>query len=59
MLAVGSTTNTFGTKGVYENAHFMKDIPDAVATRKAILAQFERASLPMVGVDQNEVRSYY
>ena len=46
VITVGCYSNTFGTKGVRENAFFMKDIGGARAIRKRILECFEVASLP-------------
>ena len=46
VVAVGCYSQTFGTKGVRENAYFMKDIGDARRIRKRILECFEMASLP-------------
>ena len=46
VITVGCYSNTFGTKGVKENAFFMKDIGGARAIRKRILECFEIASLP-------------
>lgn len=46
VLAVGSYNQIFGTKGVRENAFFLKDVGDARRLRKRILECFEIASLP-------------
>lgn len=46
VVAVGCYSNTFGTKGVKENAFFMKDISGARKIRKRVLECFEIASLP-------------
>jgi NADH dehydrogenase FAD-containing subunit len=46
VVAVGCYSNTFGTKGVKENAFFMKDILGARKVRKRVLECFEIASLP-------------
>lgn len=46
VVAVGCYSNTFGTKGVKENAFFMKDILGARKIRKRVLECFEIASLP-------------
>ncbi|KAI4147092.1 MAG: hypothetical protein LQ340_005697 [Diploschistes diacapsis] len=46
VIAVGCYSNTFGTKGVKENAFFLKDVGGARAIRKRILECFEVASLP-------------
>lgn len=44
VISVGSYNATFGTKGVKENALFLKDVSDARAIRWKILGAFERAN---------------
>ena len=44
IVAVGSQCNTFGTPGVYENAHFLKSVKDATAIRAALIDSLESAS---------------
>lgn len=46
VVAVGCYSQTFGTKGVKENAFFLKDVGDARRIRNRMLACFETASLP-------------
>lgn len=46
VVSVGCYSQTFGTKGVKENAFFQKDIGDARRIRKRVLECFEVASLP-------------
>ncbi|KAF3905351.1 hypothetical protein AA313_de0207882 [Arthrobotrys entomopaga] len=46
VVAVGCYSQTFGTKGVKENALFLKDVGDARRIRSRILQCFEIASLP-------------
>ncbi|KAF3913556.1 hypothetical protein ABW20_dc0104686 [Dactylellina cionopaga] len=46
IVAVGCYSQTFGTKGVRENALFLKDVGDARKIRRRILECFEMASLP-------------
>lgn len=46
VVSVGCYAQTFGTKGVRENAFFQKDVGDARKIRKRILECFEIASLP-------------
>lgn len=48
VIAVGSYSQTFGTKGVKENAFFLKDVGDAVRIRRRILELFELARLPII-----------
>lgn len=49
VITVGCYTQTFGTKGVQENAFFLKDVGDARRIRNRLLACFETASLPTTG----------
>jgi NADH:ubiquinone reductase (non-electrogenic) len=46
VVAVGATSNTFGTPGVEEYCHFLKEIEDAEKIRGRIVDCFETASLP-------------
>ena len=46
VVGVGCYSQTFGTKGVKENAYFLKDVGGARKIRKRILECFEFASLP-------------
>lgn len=46
VVTVGCYSQTFGIKGVKENAFFMKDVGDARRIRKRVLECFEIASLP-------------
>ncbi|KAH8816431.1 pyridine nucleotide-disulfide oxidoreductase-like protein [Xylogone sp. PMI_703] len=51
VIAVGCYSQTFGTKGVKENAYFLKDVGDARKIRKRILECFETAALPTTSVE--------
>ncbi|CAL8584612.1 hypothetical protein XPA_010199 [Xanthoria parietina] len=46
ILAPGCIPNTFGTPGVLDHALFMKNVSDAMATRKRLFDLLEKASLP-------------
>lgn len=46
VITVGCYSQTFNTKGVRENAYFLKDVGDARRIRNRILSCFEAASLP-------------
>lgn len=46
VIAVGSTTATFGVPGVENHALFLKDIPDARKLRSKIIQCFELANEP-------------
>jgi NADH:ubiquinone reductase (non-electrogenic) len=45
-------TNTFGVPGVAENAMFMKHVSDAMALRKMLFDQLEKASLPCTSKEE-------
>ncbi len=45
-------TNTFGTPGVAEHALFMKHVSDAMALRKKLFDQLEKASLPCTSIEE-------
>jgi NADH dehydrogenase FAD-containing subunit len=47
VIATGCYSQTFGIKGVKENALFLKDIGDARKIRRRVLELFEMASLPV------------
>lgn len=44
ILAPGSDTNTFDTRGVREHAFFMRELSDAIQVRNQIIDCFERAA---------------
>ncbi|KAM0059086.1 putative NADH:ubiquinone reductase (non-electrogenic) [Helianthus debilis subsp. tardiflorus] len=54
VIAMGARANTFNTPGVVENAHFLKEVEDALRIRRSIIDCFERASLPSVSEDEKE-----
>ncbi|KAI4271759.1 MAG: hypothetical protein L6R38_006789 [Xanthoria sp. 2 TBL-2021] len=54
ILAPGCVPNTFGTPGVIENALFMKNVSDAMATRKLLFDLLEKASLPTCPPDRKK-----
>ena len=58
VIAVGSTTNTFGTRGVEDNASFMKEIQDGVRVRNAVFRRFEQAALPMSDDGRKKLLSF-
>ena len=45
MVAVGATSNTFGTPGVRENCFFLKQIEDAQKIRNVVIDLVETASI--------------
>lgn len=46
IIAVGCYSQTFNTRGVKENAYFLKDVGDARRIRNRLLSCFEAAALP-------------
>ena len=51
VVSVGCYSQTFGTKGVKENAFFLKDVGDARKIRKRVLDCFEIAALPTTSLE--------
>ncbi|KAI4263741.1 MAG: hypothetical protein L6R42_001124 [Xanthoria sp. 1 TBL-2021] len=54
ILAPGCIPNTFDTPGVLENALFMKNVSDAMTTRKLLFDLLEKASLPTCPPDRKK-----
>lgn len=54
VIAVGSTSATFGVPGVTEHALFLKELSDARSIRQRIIECLEQASQP--GIDPDERR---
>ncbi|PWA73161.1 NAD(P)H dehydrogenase B4 [Artemisia annua] len=54
VVAMGARANTFNTPGVVENAHFLKEVEDAVRIRRSIINSFEKASLPTVSEEEKK-----
>lgn len=52
IIAVGAQVNTFGTPGVLENCHFLKELADAQKIRRTVTDCFEKAVLP--GLSEEE-----
>ncbi|GJQ14764.1 hypothetical protein GpartN1_g6555.t1 [Galdieria partita] len=52
VIAVGASTNTFGTPGVQEHCYFLKEISDARGLRRAIVERFELASFPDISKEE-------
>jgi NADH dehydrogenase len=55
VIAVGCYNQTFNTKGVKENAYFLKDVGDARKIRNRILSCFETAALPTISDELKRV----
>ena len=58
VLAPGSITQTFGTKGVVENAFFMRQLNDAVILRNHVINCFERAALSTSEDEKKKLLSF-
>ncbi|XP_076888998.1 external alternative NAD(P)H-ubiquinone oxidoreductase B2, mitochondrial-like [Bidens hawaiensis] len=54
VVAMGARANTFNTPGVVENAHFLKEVEDALRIRRSIIDCFERASLPSLSEEEKQ-----
>lgn len=59
VMAVGAKPNTFGIPGVYENASFLKEVPDSQEIRQKILKNIElAASLPKEDPERKRLLSF-
>lgn len=54
VIACGAVPNTFGTPGVKEYCHFLRQVPDARAIRKQIMTCFEEASSPLLTLEEKK-----
>lgn len=54
VMAVGARPNTFGTKGVEENAFFLKNLEDGTGIRNRIIDALETANLPHVPKEERD-----
>lgn len=54
VYAVGATVNTFGIKGIYEHASFLKEANDATAVRQKLFNQIEASRLLPEGSDDRK-----
>ncbi|KAM7498187.1 hypothetical protein LguiA_022601 [Lonicera macranthoides] len=54
VIAMGARSNTFNTPGVVENAHFLKEVDDALRIRRTVVDCFERASLPSLSEEERK-----
>lgn len=52
IVGVGAQNNTFNTPGVAEHAYFLKEEGDALAIKKKLFQNFERASLPTTSPEE-------
>jgi NADH:ubiquinone reductase (non-electrogenic) len=54
VVAIGAVSNTFNVPGVSQHALFLKELNDARVLRQRIIANFERANLPGVTVEEQQ-----
>ena len=54
VIATGATNNTFGTQGVDEHCHYLKETGDAALIKQQVIENLEKASLP--GITEEEKR---
>ncbi|EOA18582.1 hypothetical protein CARUB_v10007154mg [Capsella rubella] len=59
IVAVGAQVNTFGTPGVLENCHFLKEVEDAQRIRRGVIDCFEKAILPGLTEDQRRRKLHF
>lgn len=59
VMAVGAKPNTFGIPGVYENASFLKEVPDSQEIRQKVLNNIElAATLPKEDPERKRLLSF-
>lgn len=54
VVAVGATNKTFNIPGVEAHTFFLKELSDARAIRQRIIECFERASTPLVSIEERQ-----
>lgn len=54
VIGVGAVNKTFGIPGVRENTLFLKELSDARGIRQRIIECFERASTPLVSIEERQ-----
>lgn len=54
VIAVGATNKTFNIPGVEAHTFFLKELSDARAIRQRIIECFERASTPLVSIEERQ-----
>ncbi|XP_010540865.1 PREDICTED: external alternative NAD(P)H-ubiquinone oxidoreductase B1, mitochondrial [Tarenaya hassleriana] len=59
VIAVGAQVNTFGTPGVLENCHFLKEVEDAQRIRRGVIDCFEKAVLPGLSEEQRRTKLHF
>ncbi|CAH2077707.1 unnamed protein product [Thlaspi arvense] len=59
IVAVGAQVNTFGTPGVLENCHFLKEVEDAQKIRRGVIDCFEKALLPGLTEEQRRTKLHF
>ncbi|XP_013598042.1 PREDICTED: external alternative NAD(P)H-ubiquinone oxidoreductase B1, mitochondrial [Brassica oleracea var. oleracea] len=59
IIAVGAQVNTFGTPGVLENCHFLKEVEDAQRIRRGVIDCFEKAVLPGLTEEQRRTKLHF
>ncbi|KAJ4871104.1 External alternative NAD(P)H-ubiquinone oxidoreductase B1 [Raphanus sativus] len=59
VIAVGAQVNTFGTPGVLENCHFLKEVEDAQRIRRGVIDCFEKAILPGLTEEQRRTKLHF
>ncbi|KAJ0263146.1 External alternative NAD(P)H-ubiquinone oxidoreductase B1 [Hirschfeldia incana] len=59
IIAVGAQVNTFGTPGVLEHCHFLKEVEDAQRIRRGVIDCFEKALLPGLTEEQRRTKLHF
>ncbi|XP_031249272.1 external alternative NAD(P)H-ubiquinone oxidoreductase B1, mitochondrial isoform X5 [Pistacia vera] len=59
VISVGAQVNTFGTPGVMENCHFLKELEDALKIRRTVSDCFEKAVLPGLSEEERKTNLHF
>ncbi|XP_044466224.1 external alternative NAD(P)H-ubiquinone oxidoreductase B1, mitochondrial-like [Mangifera indica] len=59
VISVGAQVNTFGTPGVMENCHFLKELEDALKIRRTVSDCFEKAVLPGLSEEERKINLHF
>ncbi|CAA0816192.1 External alternative NAD(P)H-ubiquinone oxidoreductase B1- mitochondrial [Striga hermonthica] len=59
VIAIGAQVNTFGTPGVSEHCHFLKEVEDAQRIRRTVIDCFEKAVLPELTEEERRTNLHF
>ncbi|KAL3647147.1 External alternative NAD(P)H-ubiquinone oxidoreductase B1, mitochondrial [Castilleja foliolosa] len=59
VIAMGAQVNTFGTPGVVEHCHFLKEVEDAQKIRRTVIDCFEKSVLPELTEEERKTNLHF